>query len=444
MHIFASELGSLGQKSVDFDDLAVSDSGLNGLLNDHMVKPDSHPPIKPVDKITNQIGKPLIPLPQQNLKRQSQSSYGKFSETRSTQRATTTTTLRPRIRQSQELRSLQQLGGRISGGDGDTPRKECDWMRLQDFKNVSLETGELIVRDDEEQPCYLLSVRGFIKLNENGYFPLSNFQFHHPRLHRFILTGSPSDGASVRTPYLLNCSVLTSDGSVPSSNMRYSPLLRLTFPFKEEIIIRVKCGYLVLQIHGDGFHLTLNSLSFYQDPTVRRTQERDRNSKNSREILPQMESEHLVFSSEPVSAASPLLMIPLTSRFTCQNRVVLSGNNSVQLVLDKFELQRLAFSPSRNSDPQANTSIGHSDLVLGKQRSIRQTMDEKNSSHSKRSKRHTTRDAQVKVNFPSGKSFLLFLLRKSSLDASFCRWRRDNSWGAIKCWQNSICLYCCY
>lgn len=305
-------------------------------------------------------------------------------------------------------------------------------MQLRDFKNVSLDVGELIVRDEDEQPCYLLSMRGFIRLNENAYFPLGSFQ-SHPLLHRFILLGSPSDGASsVQRSSYLNCSLLTSEGDAPSPNLRYAPLLRLTIPFKEEIIVRVKCGYLVLQIHGDGFHLTLDSLSFYQDPDVF-----SNNNNNShfqpldvpqRATNPQIESEHQVFSSEPVNVVSPLLMMPLTSRYTCQNRVVLTGNNSVQLVLDKFELQRLAFSPSRELDlllppPQSgNNNNNQSDFVVQNDRRFRRQTGVSQSSSSRRHSktstaaavRRVTRDAaaHAKVNFPSGKcSSLLLLLR---------------------------------
>lgn len=389
-----------------------NDDGAQGILNYHTIKPDLSEQDAAAESMTNHIGKPLIPLPQPIPKRATK-SHAKYSA----QPYPRATTVAPNLSQfpSQRPKKSQQITGSSMNVDRSSsgPQKtNCNWMPLHGFKNVSLETGELIVRDEDEQPCYLISMRGFIKFNEDAYFPLSNFQVH-PQLHKVILMGRPSDGASVRSAYL-NCSLPTSNSGVSSSSLRYSPLLKLTFPFREEIVIRVSCGYLVLQIHGDGFRLNLDSLSIYQDPSV--AQEPGR--KRTHEIVPvhlasSTESEHLIFSSELASSvAAPLLSLPLTSRYVCQNRVVLTGNNSIQLELDRFELQRLAFTTGAQgkSETYNNQHQSGSVAAVSKNTAVRQPiMAEKNASiRSKRSvRRRLARDAHVETKLPSGKCALL-------------------------------------
>lgn len=232
-----------------------------------------------------------------------------------------------------------------------TPYGSCGWMSLQDFKKVSLDNGETIIRDSQDQPSYILSMRAYLMWNNSAYIPLNNLKV----LSSIIKFDGPNDGASVQS-LPLNCSFVVNDnapGQASSNNNAFTSLLvpiqNQNRPFKEEIIILVDCGYLVLETYGDGAFLSLNTISFHQNIKPPSVINEERSGKS---FIDTESQGHLVFSSSssnnsstPSSSSNnvPLLTIPLISRYICENRVILNGSQSIQLVLDRFELQRLTY-----------------------------------------------------------------------------------------------------
>lgn len=153
----------------------------------------------------------------------------------------------------------------------------------------------------------------------------------------------------------------SSSGAASGTSVSLIPVQRAIPSFKEEITILVDCGYLVLQTRGDNSHISLDTLSFYQHAAVSQpTGSHGQSPLGSSKIVsdsaswriktPSMQLEHLVFSTQGTHGY-PLLTVPLISRYICQNRVVLTGNNSTQLVLDRFELQRLTHRPVKDQIP---------------------------------------------------------------------------------------------
>lgn len=232
----------------------------------------------------------------------------------------------------------------------------CGWMSLKEFQNISLETSDINIRDSSGQPCYIFSLKAYIQWNDTKYSPLSNFK-SLPAASKLILD-SPSGGAGgERLP--LNCLIAaTHNASTPNV---FTPLHRVWRSFREELVLFNECGYLVLKVSAHGLYLNLDSLAFYQNDDEPVTAKVTNRGQVSKIILQQMRSEHLVFSTEGTQH-SPLLKMPLQARYLCQNRIVLTGNNSVQLVLDRFELQRLTipFMTVTSKDHAEQVSIAAS------------------------------------------------------------------------------------
>lgn len=256
----------------------------------------------------------------------------------------------------------------------------CKWMQLAEFKNVSYETGRMVFVDESEQPCYILTLRAFVRWNDTLYFPLRNYQ-PHPRGSYKINLRYPNDGSIERL--VLNCSMPELNPSARTSISLLPNQIVSGYTFDEEITILVECGYLRLKLSGDGSHVSLNSISLYQNAdldeqhwqdsdgfTTGKSKRLSKLAKSAqfatdRTIMldaretPMMLHKHQVFSSEPVHKA-PLLSMPLISRYTCRHRIVLNGSNLVQFVLERFELQRLitsqpSWSSSSSSAPNTNS-----------------------------------------------------------------------------------------
>lgn len=202
------------------------------------------------------------------------------------------------------------------------------WKTLQDFKNISINSHDIVIKDQFGQPCYLLHIGAFIKWNDDAYFALDNFKTF-PHINKLSLTNGTSDADRASLP--LNCSIKSASGlaeyvGLLSINLKMRPI------FREEILIFVNCGYLKLVILSDLEVMSLESISFYQYSQI-----------NPFELgLNKMISfTHLIFTTNSSNTA-PLLLMPVDSRYVCNYRVVLTGNNKIQLVLHKFELQRLS------------------------------------------------------------------------------------------------------
>lgn len=239
---------------------------------------------------------------------------------------------------------VQKHQKKIQASEGErdelnSSRQSCQWMTLDEFKNVSLDTVEVIIKDKQENACYILTIRAYLKKDEFTYFPVNKYKTYHYDKNFYTI---PSDGANNRFP--TNCSLTSISGDGATGP------LRTVIPFQEEITISVECGYLILKFVSQGYYLKLETLSFYQNSgnsethsPNQRSNYQDRGFYRSK---PKMSNEHLVFSPKNTSQNPPLLITPLVSRFVCQNRVVLNGFNEVQFVTDKFELLRLLYTPS--------------------------------------------------------------------------------------------------
>lgn len=217
----------------------------------------------------------------------------------------------------------------------DTKSGVCSWMTLDEFKNVSLDTIEIIIKDTEEQPCYILTMRAHLRLNDTKFVPLNKFRSYH---YYKAFYHNPNDGASVQA--LINCSLSTTgeDGATGP--------LKTNTPLREEITIAIECGYVVLNLRSQGSSLRLDDLSFYQSVVTPGTQMPFvKTNRGIARTIPQLTPEHLVFTTRD-TGSSPLIVTPLVSRFVCHNRVVLKGNNSVEFVSDRLELVRLLYAPS--------------------------------------------------------------------------------------------------
>lgn len=224
--------------------------------------------------------------------------------------------------------------------------KYCQWMTLNEFKNVSLDTIEVIIKDMHGNACYILTMRAYLRRGDTDYFPMKNFKFYH--YDRASYT-NPSDGANLRS--FNNCSLTSTseDGSTGP--------LRMIAPFQEEITISVDCGYILLKLVSQGFYLKLENISVYQDlePPETRPAIQKRIGKGFSRSIPRISADDLVFSPKNTTGLNnPLLIVPLVSRFVCQNRVILDGFNQVKLVTDRFELLRLLYTPSVLPSSQYN------------------------------------------------------------------------------------------
>lgn len=343
-----------------------------------------------------------------------------------------------RSRAASVSRKLANAGPSVTSGGGehelfgDNDSSTCRWRSLAEFKRISLANGELIVRDSYEQPCYILTLRGFLRWQGNDFIPLNNFKVH---LHAIDIMPDDDDydedatatraaenhgtyngksgggataavdgsgggdksyynnedldgGLDLESPgktfginikrhpqrrgrpvplKTANCSanLMANNDSAQTSGssstpMQTMPLHWIDRSFRDEIIILVDCGFLVLRTEGDGSRLNLVSISFYQNgdsstrPTFKKLSRAGPSSMAN--------SEHLVFSTDNTTATTgstnkdpeystnqqqPLISMPISSRYLCQNRIVLTATNQVQLVLDRFELQRLSLPPIR-------------------------------------------------------------------------------------------------
>lgn len=215
------------------------------------------------------------------------------------------------------------------------PSGVCQWMSLQEYKNVSLVTSELIIRDNDGEPSYILTIRGSIKRDDNSYFALNSLQVH-PGASKVLHSGL-NIGSKASLP--LNCSASMKDGKGLLSQ-------RSDIPFEEKITLLAECGYLVLRLQINGLYFSLKSISFYRNlDAVSQDPLQNRRSRQPSRAIPPMQSENLVFSNEGTQNY-PLFVMPITSGYSCQNRIVLMGKNSVQLELSRFELRRLEYPTS--------------------------------------------------------------------------------------------------
>lgn len=197
----------------------------------------------------------------------------------------------------------------------------CVWYFLDHFKRMNMELGEITVNDISGLPCYKLKLMGFVKWTDMLYFPLKNFRATH--LNKAAL-GYPNDGASFDLP--LNCSLPPLGGQDfnPNTNDRLILPVRPKAQqiFNEQIIVAVDCGFLNLNLLSDGYSLALNSISLHLDPDTE-----------------QRPNENVLFASRS-SRYNPLLKMPIDYKYECFDRVVLEGNSSIQLFLERFELER--------------------------------------------------------------------------------------------------------
>lgn len=317
----------------DFDDLRVSSNQLSGHLNYQSITPVNE---QPVSQITNQIGKPLVPFDDQ----QQYNTGHRLMMQQQQQQKASAKGLRPQWPRLTPKKSAVSPTKLVSKTE-----ETCEWMSLEMFKKKSLRQTELIIRDDEDQLCYVLVMTAYIKSSEDSYFLLNNLK-SFPYVNKVkSATRQSSDGSTSEHLLPLNCSAMASAAGISGATSLFLPIHRLpNRSFREEITIVADCGYLVLNTHVDGSFLTLETISFYQNPDGLVQLPITELRKGSARILAQNRSDHLIFSTEGTEN-SPLFTIPSLSQYTCRNRICLTGNNSVQLILERFELLRLAPYP---------------------------------------------------------------------------------------------------
>lgn len=378
----------------DHDDLRVSSGTLNG--NYHSITPnrDAKTQRRNNDQMLNQIGKPLVaprttssPLPGRYQQQQQLNYLGQANKQG------------PNLARQQQQQQQVFAGTQTKDGLDLSARREdslppaaCYWSPLGEFAAVSFETADLVIRDASGQPCYILTVQAFLKLQDGlHYFSLRNFR-PHP-LGAYKIEFAPTDDKHASQRLVLNCSPPnfnngeSGSGSGSSQATMMSASLvsqeRAQRPFYEELTIQVDCGYLLLRLRGDGHVLLLDEIAFYQDDDIALLPVRDNNGKQKfvasapagtgttgrgskgvrpaapsrspslpqsptpatmRPGTPSMQWRHLVYSS--AARSSPLIVMPIYSRYVCQDRIILAGNNTVELVLERFELKRLTNEPA--------------------------------------------------------------------------------------------------
>jgi len=339
------------------EDLRVSSSFFDG--NYHSITPDRN--YKPTrrDDVLNQLGKPLLAAT--SIPR---------------------TTSQPVLRQRQTKKPLKQIAKSMPAKwaqpifvepqaiEPPAPvvvtaknQNVCRWISLQEMSSISFNTGEVIIRDGTDQPCYIITMRAYIKYNDEAYFPLDRYRPHPYRSYKIEFSEASEQTNVGAQRLLLNCSLPPETLAKNIATVSLMSVQRANRTFNEEITIQVSCGYLVLQLRGDGTYLSLEAISFYQDGNAAGT--RTSAEEQRANLAPTMQSKHLVFTTEGQSGLSPLIVMPTFSRYICQNRIVLTGNNSVQLVVSRFELKRLTNEPVMQS--QAVTPFLEGEATSGEQ-----------------------------------------------------------------------------
>lgn len=247
----------------------------------------------------------------------------------------------------------------------------CNWMSSDEIKNLTLPTNELIVRDSIGSPAYIIRFRALIRLKDNAYFPLRNILSHLylKRVYQLPNLSEALNPTSTRREIKL----LESEALL-HRNLTYSHDW-----LEEEMFILVECGYLIIEVLNDGMFLLLKSISFYKSPNLPNGSDGSNLGKSFLHRQTDLHLiktiEHLVFATDystigevashqvTASQGLPLLIMPIRSRYICQNRIVLIGNNSVQLILDEFEMKRVSGIAKDNSTPFRPTVHGKLPLV---------------------------------------------------------------------------------
>jgi len=289
------------------------------------------------------------------------------------------------------VKSVRPVGPR--GG-----ARECRWLSLREFSAISLQDEELLARDSTNEPIYLVSMRAHLNMDDANFVPLHNFRPPtRSSAYRWWWRRWPGDeedegelagagrgngssageqqtgGGHARLPLTqLNCSVPNGPSSTASlasvqlvSNGAHRHAheqarragggggasgsssgsgsgsggwrqARDQGQLLEQLTIQLDCGYLVLDLlaseaAGGVRQVELMSVSFYENW----------GGNMSTLASPFDWRRHLVFST---NNSGPLIRMPQFSRYTCEHRVRLADRSrpGLSLVLDRFELQRLA------------------------------------------------------------------------------------------------------
>lgn len=357
---------------IDDEDIRISSNGLNG-------SPISYHDISPLDDraarlaadraIINQIGKPIVPLPntpswyEQRAPVASANQPRWFEQIPGPGRDPNQNKVRkPPLSQTKpwvksdapEKVDTKQAPPNPTRANviasnirqkAPPPAVTCNWMSSDEIKNLALPTNELVVRDAIGGPTYIIRFRAHIKLKDNAYFPLRNIQSH---LYLRRVFQQPNNLADSRHQWTRQEIKLLESEALLHRNMTYSHNW-----LEEEIIILVDCGYLIIEVLNDGMFLLVNSISFYKSSNPSSGSYSEKFYLHRQTHLPLIKTtEHLIFAVDKSGSGErtlPLLIMPIRSRYICQNRIVLSGNNSVQLVLDEFEMKRVSSIAKDNS-----------------------------------------------------------------------------------------------
>lgn len=297
------------------------------------------------------------------------------------------TTARPKQANQSNLpmkRSQSNMGRRLpwalpQGIQGyPTNRKICNWLTMLEIRNLSFDTADVVIRDSYERPCYFVSMKAYVNFNGDFYFPLRNLRPHPKGSYRIHFDKGPERLDKDKQHLVLNCSFPdNSEKAITSVSLMSAK--RANRAFTEEIVIQVECGYLMLQLRVDGTYLALQRISFYQEdnmsiPDRMADAEFDaagRIVQKSRKERPWTDLnlfwQRLVFTSTNGTdkSSNPLIVMPAFSRYLCQNRIVLTGNNSVQMVIERFELQRITDESSvgQASNSKSDAYNGHEGLL---------------------------------------------------------------------------------
>lgn len=310
--------------------------------------------MSPTEQVASLYGKQLVPLVAQLQK--PHTNQGQVGSTGSQYQAQA----KGRAKQAPRARTSAQAPVQIKPIQRENQQQaKCKGLSLQEFKGISLDQNEIVIRDVEGQPIYLMSICGYLRQSDGLFLPLNGLRDKQHLIKANL--GPKSEKPLARPP--LNCTFSYAGMSTGGASDGLSLSQRGNRPFTEEITIFFDCGYLILLSNGDNNYLELESLSLYGEVLARSAREPVNSNlhKRTRQLF--------------TSNFSPLLMIPQSARYTCKNRIALAGTNQSVLVLDELELFRLpvaaaygSFVVAAISAQPASTSAPQQTLVgLSKQ-----------------------------------------------------------------------------
>lgn len=232
-------------------------------------------------------------------------------------------------------------------------------LELASFQKVSLETGEIIVRDSRGEPCFLFNIQAFIKFNKTLFFPLSQYNklpslFARSKYGPASSSDTTFKGNNQEIDNICSGQELNESAIDTEQQVKTGKLLGTDNAYVEEITVFVNCGFLRLTILVDASRLVLSKLAFYSaDPS---SMSRSKITKNQQQFQYQPMS---LFQSDS-DCNNPLLAIPIGARYLCESRVLLRNTALLtELYIERFELKRITHEYQQMEAPTGVLSAKH-------------------------------------------------------------------------------------